>query len=540
MAFCQPTIAPARQAPIPNTTRIPSPTRAVQQRAVQESQEWILFPTQTRTPLGTQTTSTELTSRTAGLSRLSDLGSLESIVRSEDNEGSVDDDELDSLDEGLYAFQAPASLNQDFRYYDQSDSILPAHDGLGTFPASNTPVQEHLWHFEQYNPRKRTVEGHHRRRSSVQRRLDAVADQEEAAIQRERAERIQKWRLEQSRVLLDEVEKHTRRRLSNTSQRSPRATESVGEEAVKEVKSLTAKETPSTLSPAEAGNESFWQSVTRRVIRDFIGIDDTLLSVILGESLPAEPLRPTVGLSTSRPALDLSLATLSGSGWEDRLLSRLTRELGIVVQHLSEQTSTLSTPAIPQSPDYAGVPVTSSTTRSPSKPNLPRELSTTSPINPVFKPTLEQRPTSSHSESTHAALWGIEEEPSLTFTQSQSELEYWERPPTLKTIFRFLHQRFTSTRPTPSRPTNIATTTTPDSLRRAAIIRAHHPLVSRAYARRSVSGYGLKRTESSCASVSVKRRCSGGSRNYWDLGGSTASASAIMAGAHGVGGWGEV
>ena len=542
MAFYQPTLAPSRHPPSQASYHIPIPAPPIQQRPVQESQEWILFPDQTCSSTQTQTTFTESTSRTAGLSRLSDLGSLESVARSENDEVAIEDDDFDSLDDGLHAFQEPFSLYQGPSHHDQGDSILPTHDGLGTFPASSTPVQEHLWHFEQYNPRKRTVDGHHRRRSSVQRRLDAVADEEEATIQRERVERIQRWRLEQSKTFLDEVEKQTKRRSSHTSQRSPEAIKAPEGKAVQ----LTAVEADgrarSSLSPAYEGSESFWQRVTRRVIRDFIGIDDALLSVILGESLPTEPSRSSLSLSATSSALALSLAAPSSSGWEDRLLDRLGRELGIVVQQLSENPGGFGTHAIPRTPDYAGIPIMATPTMYAPSRLKPQESVTASSTKPFFKPTLQQRPASSHSESTHAALWGIEEEASPEQTQSQLELDFWERPPTLKTIFRFLHQRFTSSHPTPPRPTNIATATTPDRLRRAAIVRAHHPLVSRAQGRRSASGhgYGYRRPESSCASISAKRRRSGSSRNYWDLGGSTASGSAIVAGAYGAGAWGEV
>ena len=474
MAFCQPTYAPPRQAPSQPDYHTPTPTPAIQQRPIQESQEWILFPAQARSSTQTQTTTTERTPRTAGLSRLSDFGSLETAARSgrnEDEEGAVEDDELDSLDDGLHAFQEPSSLYQEPRHCDQSDSIFPTHDGLGTFPASSPPVQEQLWHFEQYNPRKRTIDGHHRRRSSVQRRLDAVADHEEATIERERVERIQKWRLEQSRVLLDEVEKQTRRRLSHAGQRLPATTKTLQEEAAKGTTDEVGDNLSKPLRPALAGNESFWQCVTRRVIRDFIGIDDALLSVIFGESLPTETPKPSISLSKSRSTLDLSLATISGSGWENRLLDRLARELGILVQQLSEHPGAFGTPKIPHILDYAGIPIPPSPTTQPSpKSTLRQEPDTASSMNPLFTPTLQQRPITSHSDSNHAALWGIEEEVAPAQTQSQLDLDYWERPPTLKTIFRFLHQRFTSSRPNPPPPPKFPTKTPPDSMRRAAII----------------------------------------------------------------------
>lgn len=542
MAFYQPPYVP-RQAPSHVDTRISTPASVVQQRPTQGSQEWVLFPSHPQSSTQTHTTSTERTPRTAGLSRLSDLGSFETATRSDD-EGAIDDDELDSLDDGLHAFHEPLPLYQEPRHGDQTDSILPTHDGLGTFPRSSPPMQEQLWHFGQFNPRKRTVDGHHRRRSSVLRRLDAVTDHEEAVMEKERSERIQKWRLDQSRALLDEVEKQTRRRLSYASQCPPANVKITHKQAVQNT-DQAEDEISKAMSPALEVNESFWQCVTRRVIRDFIGIDDALLSVILGESLSTGMRKPSTGLTTSKPNLDPLLATTSHSGWEKRLLDRLARELGILVQQLSDQPNAFNTPTIESNPDYAGIPISPS----PAPDILPKttalqETDITCSTNPFFAPTLQQRPTSAHSESTHAALWGIEEEPSATQPHPQTDLDYWERPPTLRTVFRFLRQRFTSPRPAPPRPTNIATTTTPDSLRRAAIIRAHHPLVSRAQARRSASfGHGFclsRRAESSCASVSAKRRRSGSSRNYWDLGGSTASGSGILAGGYGVGGWGEV
>ena len=537
----------------------------------------------------TYTASTAQTPGTAALSRLSDFGSLETAARLEQDalenraveEDPADDDgeELDSLDDGLHAFQE-SSLYLEGPHCNQSESILPRHDGLGMFPLSGPSVQEQLWHFEQHNPRKRTATGHHRRRSSVQRRLDAVDDNDETSMERERFERIEKWRLEHSKILLEEVERQTRRRLSRASQSQPSSVHLTNQDI--EAKS---EERP-RLQPASSGEsaksvsgliterEPFWQRVTRKVIRDFIGLDDAILSIIFGEALPPETFKPTVGLSSSRSAPNLSQAFNNDKGWEKRLLDRLAREIGVLVQQLSDHPGAFSTQTTPQPLDYAGIPVpslpqTSSLSLSPDNPPIPRSTSATSPIDPHFTPTLQQRqqPTtsapsaSSSSDNHHAALWGIEEEEPPTTSQPQTDLDYWERPPTLKTIFHLLHTRFISSRPsTPhhhppkAKPTNnIATASTADSLRRAALIRQHHPLVSRAhnararaenslrlYSGNSHFSFGEKRRgDSSCASVSAKRRRSGSSRNYWDLGGSTSVGSLSLAGG-GVGGWGEV
>jgi hypothetical protein len=580
MAFRQPTFAPPARHLSPlqperhTATALPVP----QQKAFEDSQEWVLFPqTQARSSSQTQTTYTEDTPRTAGLSRLSDFGSLDTTARSrqeeEDNDGAIDDDEeLDSLDDGLQAFQEPSTY-WNLRNLDESNSILPTHDGLGTFPASSTPVQEQLWRFEQYNPRKRTAE-HHRRRSSVQRRLDAVTNADGVEIDSERMERIEKWRMEQSRVLLNEIEKETRRnRASHATERTGSLVNIIGQDGViKDSGSLTPTahrqgiiDTSADIQVIE-DSESFWQRITRRVIRDLMGIDDAVLSVIFGESLPED--RPSKRTSsTPHPtALDASPVTAHGAGWEGRLLDRLARELGILVQQLSDHPGAFSTALNPAKLDYAGIPVNTHS----NSPILPKgrtimrtdDVTVSDPTSShYFTPTLQdhqhRRPTSS-SSSTHAALWGIEEE-SPDCPSAVQDHEYWERTPDLKTIFRFLHTRFTSSRlssPT-AKPTTIATSSTPDSLRRAAIIRQHHPLVSRAvpHGRRkdaghhhqyphhlrssssaAVSSAHWRRPESSCGSTSVRRARSGGSRNYWDLGDSIGSGSLMAS----MGGWGEV
>lgn len=580
MAFRQPTLAPAIRQPAPqdprdnDATTISSPLH----RELEQSQEWFLFPTHSSTQ--TQTASTVQTP-TAALSRLSDFGSLDVKSRQDEDvpceatNGSVEDDEdLDSLDEGLHAFQEPSPVHRS-GLFEPSVSILPRHDGLGTFPTSSSPLQEQLWHFEQFNPRKRSIgPGRHRRRSSVQRRIDAVEDHDVASIEAETRERIEKWRMEQSRVLLDEIERETRRR--RTSEMSQRAEMTPGTAGLKQIiKDSVAEKagnetTSGPLSASSAGieeSESFWQRITRRVIRDFIGIDDNLLSVIFGESLPTERLdgKPPSGSGSSRfLRLDTSSPVSAGTGWEGRLLDRLSRELGMLLQQLTAHPgafSTFSTPFNPSSSDYAGMPITVPTSsRSQPKPSTPTANAAASFD---FRPTLQDAALpaqTSAADSTHAALWGIEEEPAPT--TPEDDREYWEQTPDIKTVFRFLHNRFTSERrpaTTSKPPLNIATTSTPDSLRRAAIIRQYHPLVSRAaatwdqrvgHARRHSSL--RRRSGSSCASSNVgsARRVGlrGGSlgsssRNYWDLGGSAVGSgggSAIGVGGGGMGAWGEV
>ncbi len=584
MAFRQPTFAPASR---PTTSHEPEESTGATvpsalHRGIEDSHEWVLFPSAQANSTTLTQSSTERTPQTVGLSRLSDFGSLAARSRLDDGiaceatDGSLEDDEdLDSLDEGLHAFQEQ-SVQQRVGVFDQSGSILPRHDGLGTFPPSSPPMQEQLWHFEQYNPRKRSIVGHQRRRSSIQKRFDALEDNDAVLLEGERRDRVENWRMEQSRVLLDEIERETRKRRSSVAdRRTEYVPSSAGLEHIVKESVLTQTEDPGQNEdkgverPACEDDESIWKRITRRIIRDFIGIDDALLSVIFGESLPDERLTSShsSGLNSSKSIrLDNSLPAPSGSGWEERLLERLARELGILVQHLSDHPGAFSTPYNPSTSDYAGMPVTVPTS-SKTQPKPSANTANTANVGLAsaasfnFNPTLQDAnlpaPTST-TDSAHAALWGIEEEPS--FDAEQKERDYWEQTPDIKTVFRFLRNRFTSQRrpSTVSKPANIATTSTPDSLRRAAVIRQYHPLVSRAaaaweqrhgHARRHSLLRG--RSGSSCASsiVGSARRgvvvrgssLASSSRNYWDLGGSAVGSgggSAIAGG--GLGAWGEV
>ncbi len=595
MAFRQSTHPPPQRqlsvtlAPEPLSTTL---SEAEQQRDFEASQEWVLFsPSLAPSTARTQTTSTDRTTRTAGLSRVSDFGSFNTIARSGDLDedetaGSVadedvdDDEELDSLDDGLHAFHEPSPYRTASRRLDQSGgSVLPTHDGLGTFPASSLPVQEQLWQFEQFNPRRKT-EGQHRRRPSLQKSLDVVQDGQEAQVEQDRLHRIEKWRMEQSRVVLEEIEKETRqRRLSrsvvagvNKGGKEVGFTPSTGEQRLDE--NLATPDPSRTLTEEPEETETFWQRITRRVIRDLIGIDDSILSVIFGESLPSEnaasvPHQPASLLSQGSDRPIPAVAPLLGKSWEDRLFERVARELDVLVHKLSEHPGAFSTYLKTSDPsnDYAGIPITrSSTPRPPAQNSAPYDSGNIDLVDaPLFSPTLQDANTSAN---THAALWGIEEEP-VTSEEARLKLErdYWEREVDVRTVFRFLRNRFTNSyRSSPgaesSTGNSLAMSSTHDTARRAAIIRQHHPLVSRTHdrerlARRtsllhhhhsyhvhhsSTSPLGqLKRAGSSCASSTKKslKRGSGSSRNYWDIGGSVGSGSAIAA--TGVmGSWGEV
>ncbi|MCJ1477889.1 hypothetical protein MMC13_006562 [Lambiella insularis] len=548
MAFRQPTsFAPARRIPNPEV-EVDGPLSP--QKTV-TSQEWV--------------------------SRLSDFGSLNTVARSGQYEDEVLDDdeagdeELDSLDDGLQAFREPSMYNNSRRADQSGESILPAHDGLGTFAASSTPVQEQLWNFEQHNPRRRYID-HQRRKSSVQRTLDTVGNDEVERLDNIRMERIEKWRLEQSEVLLAEIEKETRKRRLDRAREESK--ESIGPQNLpKSTSKINHNSSTSQSIPTPVGQsptedtESFLHRIARRVIRDFMGIDDSILSIIIGESLAADDTlstTPSPRDSYLSPALSAhppsEMIALSRS-WEHRLLDRLARELGLLVHQLSD----LSTPDNTSSShsftwDYAGIPIIEESIplRGHACGRSSSRDSTKTPEYFQFTPTLKQRRQSLASASEHAIGWGIDAEENSPKSLA-TDVDYWEQTPDLKTVFGYLQRRLTSQQRSAciSAKSNIATANTPDSLRRAAVIRQHHPLVSRStrvferHVRHNsfLLHHGsphlspsLKRAGTSCASLSTKksrRDVSEGSRNYWDIGDSIGSGSAIAT-FGGMGGWGEV
>jgi hypothetical protein len=554
-------------------------------RALEESEEWVLFsPGAASTTAGTHTTSTERTPRTAGLSRLSDFGSLDTAARSEQDDdditcqGTEEGEELDSLDDGLHAFHEPSEYAGPATRLQQSgDTVLPTHDGLGTFQP-NADVQEHMWQFER--PRRRQT----RRRSSVQRRFDLLDEAEDVNQEADRRQRIEKWRLEQSKALLEEIERETRRRRRMSIVSAARSrTDSAHLETRSTVsRAVTSVSDPQSESSDESTEDlSFWQRLTRRVIRDLMGIDEDTLSVIFGESLAEEAATSPTEPKVSGPSVDSTLQALDVSsipdgGWQHRLLERIARELGILVHQLSEHPGAFSTyRSIQESPAYAGLassrPLTPPTEVPSSRPTTFAQ-SSSSPTSAHFAPTFLTHQSAAYSE---ASLWGIEEEPESVdplesfrnsarttpvnyAEESAREQEYWERELDVKMVFNFLVKRFSSQRSGISSQQHGTSSSTASgdgqgaSARRAAIIRQNHPLVNRSREHLPTSSNQTRRKDravktyyvhppslrnqvlkssSSCASQSTKKskRSGGSGRNYWDMSGSVGSGSVIAA-----------
>ncbi|KAI7563726.1 hypothetical protein KC317_g7541 [Hortaea werneckii] len=621
MAFRQPQQRPQplRQPSLSRQTAdVQAPVSPAHKRTVEDSQEWILFSPQYADGRS-QTTTTSQTPRTA---TATDLGSLETHIRSQPADSAeeatcqgteVDDEneELDSLDDGLHAFQHnPFSASSNHQLDQSGGTVLPTHDGLGAF--SSGGLQEQLWQFERYNPHRRR---HARRRSSIQQRLDEVEEESEHDLIDERTARIEKWRLEQSKAVLEEIEKETRRRRRRMSRMSamsgaisnaaPVETDGTRNESIAGEHPALPKSQEQVPQPTE----SWWQRITKRVIQDLIGLDENTLSVIFGEQLPEDPSPTPTPQSpiSSFAARHESRVTFRDNEyhWETRFLERIARELGVLIHQLAEHDGrAFSTyQSILEVPEYAGLPPMyeqqAQQQKQPSLRSQRRRKSAepgpeSAPSDALFTPTLPQT-TVSPGEKPDTSLWGIEEEPVDQDVSALQERAYWERDIDVNMIFSYLRRRFSSSHtaaasqpePTGPLPASWATTnsgpttaaalgTSPESFRRAELIRQQHPLVSRAATatasasadRATTTSPSIRRDSllrrhqqmqqlhhkrgaagsSSCASQSTKRSRrsrSTSSRNYWDLGGSVGSLGSAGGGAgpgrsSGLGGWGEV
>jgi hypothetical protein len=408
--------------------------------------------------------------------------------------------------------------------------------------------------------------------------LDTV-EEGEGNVERERWQRIEQWRMDQSRALFQEIERETRQRRNSRSSRLS-VDRSVGHTTQPSISEAPPGEVslPDAISEDE---ESFWRRITRKVIRDLIGIDDALLSVIFGESLP-----PDAQTHDQEDSLDMETVLArepepeynDTPPWQTSVLRHIAHELGVLVHQLCEHPGAFTTyyqMTKDISAEYAGMSLNrlaeSSISQRPAESTALTAVDTTgeSMPSPQFIPTIRD------SNREHEAQWGIEDEdpmgsdPMSESTKLHQESEYWERGLDVMMVFRYLRNRF-SRRGYMHNEAHTHTPTSPrrtqDASRRAAIIRQHHPLVARAHTRsqtqtRRQTNYSgasnpvgvsspllrphLRRPSSSCASQSAKlsaissrRTMTGSSRNYWDIGGSE-SNSAIGVGA-GLGTWGEV
>ncbi|RWA12693.1 hypothetical protein EKO27_g2443 [Xylaria grammica] len=576
MAFHQPTrqatqrvFRPALEDDSPNRPELATVTQPAE-----ESQTWVLFsPGTDAGTTASYLTSTHRSNITPGRVRSNDFGSLDTIAPSEASVGhqrsdsfidaaeDEDDAELDSLDSHLPEFRSTPDFYISSEAAPHATPVLPTHDGLGLFRLEQAgmgeDVQNRLYAFEQYNPRRIK-----RRRESLDLARAELEGEETQEI--EKIRRIESWRLEQSRYLLEEVQKETRRR--RRSMASVSNPHHVGQKPEDTPLNAEGGRTHGNVdedwheqhvSDSSENRDNIWGRITRKVIKDLMGINDKTLSILFGESLPdEEDLSSTPKASvfpTSSRDDSISQDPIPDSSWQVKMLERVAKELGLLVHQLSEHPGAFTTysriqqmpipyaglPAIPESTSY----LASDTVVHEEPAAIPEFQPTIPTSKPIDIPQTRAPSNSAHSKSQLQA-------DATVFTQ-----EEWEQDLDIRLVFRYLRSRFlprSSGNSVLSGTSHLAASTpgTQDAAAKAARVRQHHPLVSRArnVERRkskstTVSNPGLYRPASSCASQStrrsVRRSSCSSSRHYWDIGGSVGTGS-MVATTGPMGSWGEV
>lgn len=551
MAFRYPTLPTSQKKPSTTSEQLYSQHAQPQRHQPNDYQEWILFDP----PHTNERTITTSTARTHTVSRspISYSGSLESGIWSDnvfqdmeeeqaergdgdyndDDNDNNDDEELDSLDSHLPEFRAESLTNYETEV-GPSKTVLPTHNGLGSFKLDGSgmggnDLQEHLYKFERFNSRRVK-----RRREN----LEHETMEKNTKVHTQEAEwleRIEVWRIEQSRALVDEIQRESRQRRysmkseklgSRISIRKERATTA-------DLKSLTeeelAQENMATLnSTADEATttvetESFLNRITRKVIRDLIGIDENILSIIFGESQTSNMGHSCRTLAEKHQArlTSYSKCCYNYYPWEYKLLERIARELGIFTDRVSDHPAGLTYSLSPRANfPYAGLPVVPITTdefhETPNEENINyHPKSTCSSCISVgknllqyhaeFQPTIPNQEKSSHllPKTTSSGSTSKREIPPQSRSLFRRELtrEEWERDLDLKMVFRYIYERVTTKFSSKSshsenKSNNICNTNTnslnnpraslhaadidirADLTARAARVRQQHPLIS--------------------------------------------------------------
>lgn len=558
-----------------------------------ESQTWVLFTP--GTDAGTTTSylsSIQDDQVTPGRSRISDLGSLDTVARSDFNsqpDNSAvptdvlepeDDAELDSLDSHLSEFRTAPYHYAQQQGMEHTAPVFPSHDGLGSFrlngPGTSIEVQERLYAFEQFNPNHIR----HRRESFELARLELESEE---AQELERNRRIEAWRLEQSQLLLEDIRKETRRRRRQSEASQPKTapshakTDGFGTRGALDEAADDAHcsggdwHDQDASEPMDMGG-GLWSRITRKVICDVMGIDDRMLAILFGEALPGDESissTPTASrMDSSNPAFAQTESDSRGddSTWQLHMLERIAQELGHFIHRLSAHPGAFSTYSrMQQMPlPYAGLPVIPETA-APDSSEPTQNPENSVPTMPQFHPTVSQpvdipgaRP--SVPSATSPSMPDITpRESAQSFTQQE-----WEQDLDVRLVFRYLRSRFTTSLSSApqftSGTSDLATSSTQELAAKAARIRQHHPLVSHSHAhhrprpaeRRTFkvttpsSPVALRHHNGNCATQSTRRSGRRGSvssrhssRHYWDIGGSVGTGS-IIASTGPMGSWGEI
>lgn len=531
------------------------------QPLLEQSQTWTLFAPASEGPTTSDFSETVPSVHTAARSRLSDVGARP--TRAADDGVSVepsviehslaeDDAELDSLDShlpsfrsvpGVYSHHDPADGDNDHHAQD-AVPVLPAHDGLGSFrfdnAASGMDIQNQIYQFERFNPRKLR-----RRRDSLEHTQPEL--EHESPVEAEKRHRIEAWRLEHSRVLLEEVQRETRRRRRSHSSMLPVPNLVAGQEVstLAESDDLAWHDEDSATAP----DHGTGTSTAQKMIQEFFGIDDRMLSILFGSSymLDEEDLSSTPRASQIK---DGPYPAADEESWRDRLMDIVSRELGLLVHRLSQHPGAFSTfSQVQQTPlPYAGLPVIPEVGTPPAAQSSASVAKSEIPTTTEFKPTVLPATEPINIGERRTVTSSVDD----TVMEGAFTKEEWEQELDIKLVFKYIRSRFTSRASNSPQSTvnHAATSNAQDMAAKAARVRQHHPLIARARPteRRSfkattpTSPVVTLRHHSSCASQSTRRsarRSSVSSRHYWDIGGSRGTGS-VIASKGPMGSWGEV
>ena len=570
--------------------------------ALPEEQEWIVFsPSVTVEPSNFSATEvgtndghmerSELWTEGTG-SRLSGTQHYGEETEEEEEEEEVEEEEEDEDEADQSAYHQYNDDDDDslgpFREHQRGHQILlPTHDGRGLFPSVTSQEEE----ASVFMPGVASLEESLRVLSGQHKMFDQGEDMHS---------RIQKWREEHSTAFMEEIVM-ARSNKSKAGRRGPKALSEQQRREEMEA-SMMLDEDEHASKPAAVGKEggefeadrevvevpeTFWRRVTRSLMRDIMGIDDTVLEVIFGESLPPS------AASTS-PDTDINNDAV-GVKWERSLLERIARELGTLIQQYTIHPtqgafSTYSRWSEAQirvsghdmEAEGAKTPRPQATQNAASQ--KPPAASTAAPSEVEFTPTLSHvRPDSRHNRARTHFVDGSDDDRGRMAVEARMEAqmrkEYWEQELGVRVFFSYLKSRFSSA-PTPpsaaSRPVRKASSA--DSHKP---IYHQHPLIQRRGQQRggaSVSphsgqspmtaswcllGLGGYRNGSSCASQSTrpsKRATKGkgtqgggaggagpasttagttvGKGCYWEV--ETSVGSAGGGSCVGMGSWGEI
>lgn len=198
---------------------------------------------------------------------------------------------VDVLDAHLGDFGGIAGGN------DATESVLPRHDGLGTFG----------WHLrarEELQQHIRALESIKSRRGVGEREGD------------DKRTRIEEWRVEQSRFLEAEIRRETR--AMRDAEEDEEKEKGTGHER--------------TLDPIEDVRPGFWARIMDMLLGRLVGMDQEMLEIIMGEKLPEHVEKMPRVVDHARFATGYDTAA---STWEQRLVKCVVYELGTIFTRLS-------------------------------------------------------------------------------------------------------------------------------------------------------------------------------------------------------------